>query len=174
MSEQTGSNSERDTLTQLQSLSNSNRGITIEEIAPFLKSLPENISMPVLHALINLGSNQVGIWKSQWLFSFANSPNTTAKAESERWSNVRDKWLDLLSELAPDLRELLQRQNKLTEFGHHLTRSLDYNKTKPFKRITSSILSYLSMFMGKLGFDKIGERLYARALFPKGTVGGNL
>jgi hypothetical protein len=171
MSEQNKTSSESDILTFLESLSNGNIGVTIEHISPFLRNMPENISVTALNQLVIFASDQVGIWGAEWAFSPANAPNTTAKAESARWDKLRAGWVDLLLAQVPDLRETQKHIQEYTEFGHYLKLRLDYNKTKPIQRLSSNILSKISQWLRILGFYNIGKQLYSRALYPKGTVG---
>jgi hypothetical protein len=140
MSDQNKTVTEEDILTLLKSLSNGNTGVTIEHISPFLRNMPENISITVLSQLVNFASNQVGIWGSEWAFSPANLPNTIAKAEPERWGKLRASWVDLLLEQVPDLKETQKHQQELTEFGHHLKRRLEAVSSL-FCKISSGLYS---------------------------------
>jgi len=159
-----------DLLQYLQSQTSSS-GVPIEEVSRLLDGMPDNISAKELNELVKFASNQVGIWEAEWLFSPSESPNLTAKKESEQWSKLWETWFETLSELIPDMREQSERLHNLSLLQHKLTKSVDYNKGRPLIKLISVSTAQIAITLNKLGIRGLAHHLYKLSLYPKGTVG---
>jgi len=162
---------DRDFLARLESLTNRHTGVPYRDFASLLKELG-NSSMPVsdLHQVLNFTSDQLGLWEAQWLFSPAHSPNTLAKTEAEGWRILWQALFDSLAEKVPDTRALLEREQQLRLLHHSLERGVEFNKTRPLRKVTAIVLSQVSFVLNKIGLHGIARNLYAWGLYPKGTV----
>jgi hypothetical protein len=129
------------------------------------------MSTTVLDQIINFASDQVGIWEAEYLFSSASSPNTAARAESERWEQLWGTLSDVLLQLAPDIADLIHRRHRLLVFKPSFEKSLQYTSKKALQRMFAGALSRIAIGLGKLGIVSIPERLYAISMYPKGSVG---
>jgi hypothetical protein len=131
-----------------------------------------NASIPVsqLHQVLNFACDQMGVWEVEWFFSPAHSPNTIAKTEMEGWRILWQRIFNTLVENVPATRDLLEQEQQLKLLQHSLRRGVEYNKTKPFRKLTASLLSRASFVFDKIGFHSIARNLYAWGLYPKGTV----
>lgn len=160
-----------DFLTRLESLANGRTRVPYREFESLLKELG-NASIPVshLHQVLNFTSDQLGLWEAQWLFSPAHSPNTLAKTEVEGWRILWQALFDSLAEKVPDTRALLEREQQLRLLQHSLERGVEFNKTKPLRKVTAIVLSQASFVLNKIGLRGIARNLYAWGLYPKGTV----
>jgi hypothetical protein len=171
MDDQPKFNSEGDLAARLASLANGTSRVTIEDFEALLKNIPERISATVLNQIINFASDQVGIWEAEYSFSSASSPNTAARAESERWEQLWGTWSDVLLKLAPDVADQIHRRHRLIVAKHSVEKSLQYTSKKPLQRMVAGVLSRIAIGLGKLGIVSIPERLYAFSMYPKGSVG---
>jgi hypothetical protein len=160
-----------DFLTRLESLANGRTRVPYREFESLFKELG-NASIPVshLHQVLNFTSDQLGLWEAQWLFSPAHSPNTLAKTEVERWRILWQALFDSLAEKVPDTRALLEREQQLRLLQHSLQRGVEFNKTKPLRKVTAIVLSQASFVLNRIGLHGIARNLYAWGLYPKGTV----
>lgn len=160
-----------DLLQYIQSQNSSGTGVTIANIEPLLKVMPDKITVAELNELVKFASNQVGIWEAEWMFSPSISPQLTAKTEADQWGRLWESWLESLSKLIPDVKEQSERAHRLTVLKHHLSKSVDYNKGKNLTKIISVSLSKIAIVLNKFGIHGLAEHLYMLALYPKGTVG---
>jgi len=159
-----------DLLQYLQSQTNSS-GVPIEEVSRLLDGMPDNISAKELNELVKFASNQVGIWEAEWLFSPSESPNLTAKKESDQWSKLWETWFETLAEIVPDMKEQSERLHSLPVLQPQLSKSVDYNKGRPITKLISVSTAQIAITLNKLGIQGLAKHLYKLALYPKGTVG---
>lgn len=157
----------------LQAQTSSGTGVTIETIERLLKKLPDTMPVAELNELVKFASNQVGIWEAEWMFSPDESPQLTAKAESEKWSKLWTAWLESLCALVPDVKEQSVRAHNLTVLQYHMSKRIDYNKGNPLSKLISEILSMFAIALNKLGVRGLATHLYTLSIYPKGTVGRN-
>jgi hypothetical protein len=129
------------------------------------------MSVAQLDQIVNFASDQVGIWKAEYSFSPAYSPNAAAKAESERWEQLWGAWLDMLLGAVPDVAEQTHLRHRLVVAKHSLEKSLHHTDNKPLRRMFFGAVSKVAIGLGKLGVSGLAERLYAFSLYPKGSVG---
>ncbi len=156
---------------RLTSLANGMSRVMTEDFEVLLKNMPEQVSTTALNQIINFASDQVGIWEAEYSFSSAISPNTVARAESERWAQLWGTWSDVLLKLAPDVADQIHRRHRLIVAKHSVEKSLQYTSKKPLQRMVAGAMSRIAIGLGKLGIVSIPERLYAFSMYPKGSVG---
>lgn len=155
----------------LEALSTGAAGVTVQSFEGLLKSMPEEMSVAQLNQILNFASDQVGIWKAEYLFSPAYSPDAAAKAESERWEQLRGALLDSLLELVPDVEELTHSKHRLSDAQHIMDKSLHRMDNKPLLRMFFGAVSTVAIGLNRLGFSGLAMQLYASSLYPKGSVG---
>jgi len=162
---------DRNFLVRLETLADGRTGVPYRDFEGLLKELG-NGSIPVshLHQVLNFTCDQLGLWEAEWLFSPAHSPNTVAKTEMEGWRIIWQAFFDLLVEKVPDTRALLEREQELRLLQPSLKLGVEYNETKPLKKVTAIVLSQASFVLNKIGFHRIATNLYVWGLYPKGTV----
>jgi hypothetical protein len=161
---------ERDLLTSLDSLANGRMGVSYREFERVLRDGDASIPVTCLHQVLNIACDQLGFWQAEWLFSPAHSPNTPAKTEMEGWQILWRGIFDTLVENVPSTKDPLEREQNLKLLQHSLRRGVEYNETKPFRKIAATILSQASFVLNKIGLHSIANDLYAWGLYPKGTV----
>ncbi len=161
---------ESDLLVRLESLTNRSMGVSYRDFERLLREGNASIPVSHLHQVLNFACDQMGFWEAEWFFSPAHSPNTVAKIEMEGWRILWQGIFNILVENVPDTRDLLEQEQQLRLFGHSLRRGVEYNETKPFRKLTAIVLSQASFVFNKIGFHSIARNLYAWGLYPKGTV----
>jgi hypothetical protein len=162
--------SECDLLAQLESLMNRSIGVSYRDFEGLLREGNASITVSHWHQVLNFACDQMGFWEAEWFFSPAHSPNTVAKIEMEGWRILWQVIFDILVENVPETKDLLEREQQLRLFEHSLRRGVEYNKTRPLRKLTASVLSQGSFVFKKVGFHSIARNLYAWCLYPKGTV----
>jgi len=162
---------ENDLASRLEALSSQMAGVTIERFKVFLKDVPEKMSVVELKQILDLASEQVGIWEAAYSFSPAHSPNVDARSESEQWEQLWNTWSTLLIERAPAIADDVRRKHRLIVARRSVEASLQCKSGKPLQRLTAAGLSRLAIGLGRLGVAGLSERLYALSLYPKGSVG---
>jgi len=162
--------SECDLLARLECLANRSMGMSYRDFERLLRE--GNASIPVSHLnqVHNFACDQLGFWMAEWSFSPAHSPNTVAETETEGWQILCQEIFNTLVENYPDISDLFEQRRKLILLQHSLRRAVEYNKTKPFRKLTAIMLSQASFVFNKIGFHSIARNLYAWCLYPKGTV----
>ena len=163
-------NSGNDLMTRLESFAKERMGVPYREFERVLRECDTSITVACLNQVLKLACDQWGFWEAEWLFSPAHSPNTLAKTEMEGWKALWRGSLDTLVETVPNVKDLLEQEQNLVVFGHSLRRAIEYNKTKPFRKIAAPMLSKLSIVLNKIGLHSIANDLYSWGLYPKGTV----
>ncbi|SPF51283.1 hypothetical protein SBDP1_910022 [Syntrophobacter sp. SbD1] len=160
-------------LAQLKLLTNDSKGVPYQEFERILKHLlkeKEDISVSELNKVCDFACKQLGCWKAEWLFSPAGSPNNIAQTQTDGWRIFYEEIFDALVKEAQDVREALEGLRAKILLSHLIEQRIEYNETKPFKKLTTSVLSHMSFVFKRLGFHRIGRKLYERSLYPKGTV----
>jgi hypothetical protein len=159
--------------TRLRDLSSSNSCLPHGEFQRLLDASPEGrkLPLPVWKEVVDFASDQCARWQAQWLFSPAASPDTTAAQEFESWRQLYATCSAALVERVPDVKEHLGRQHSLTALQHALQLQIEHTKGRPIRRLSSAILSRTAILLRRVGMSDFAERLYARALYPEGTVG---
>ena len=157
---------------RMAALTNQTVGVTIEKFRTFLEgTAKDTMSIAQLNEIVNFASKQVGLWEAAYSFSPAHSPNIGAKNESEQWDELWKAWSALLLEKVPDIADEVNRRHRLIVARPSVETSLQNKSGKPLQRMVAAVLSWLAIGLGKFGIADIPERLYALALYPKGSVG---
>ncbi len=164
------SNSERDLMTRLESFAKERTGVPFREFERVLREGNAPIPVSCLHQVLNFTFDQLGFWQAEWLFSPAHSPNTLAKSEMEGWQILWRGIFDALVENVPSAKDQLEQEQNLMLLRHSLKRGVEYNKTRPFRKMVAIILSQVSFVLNKIGLHSIANNLYSWGLYPKGTV----
>ncbi|MBN1365414.1 MAG: hypothetical protein JW976_11460 [Syntrophaceae bacterium] len=131
----------------------------------------ENINLEQLQNIVNFIFRQFGYWETEWAFSLEDNPNILAQDESEGWEQIIKTFKDLLVKKSPETIELISKAQNFILMKYLIKRRVEYNKTRPLERISTSILSNISFLSSKIGFKNIGLKLYRNSLYPKGTIG---
>jgi hypothetical protein len=105
------------------------------------------------------------------LFSAAASPDTEAAREFEGWRQVYATCSEAMVERLPEVREDIERRHRMVALQCALELQQRYVKERPIQRLCSAILSQSAIILHRVGIGVFAERLYARALYPNGTVG---
>ncbi len=165
-----GPSAEREFLTRVDSLANGCMGVPYREFERILREGDASISVASLHRVLNLACDQFGSWQAEWLFSPAHSPNTVAKTEMQGWEILWRRIFDTLVENVPSTKDPLEREQNLKLLQHSLQRGVEYNETRPCRKIAVTILSQVSFAVNKIGLHSLAKHLYEWCLYPKGTV----
>jgi hypothetical protein len=137
------------------------------------KEINENINHSAFHELLKFISNQYGYWMANWYFSNIGDPDLEAKSELEQWDQL---WQASASSLAESISiplDQLQREHNLITLRESLQRRVDFNKSRVFERLLTSIYSFIAIQLNKVGVKTIANNIYTKSLYPKGTVGRN-
>jgi hypothetical protein len=161
---------ERDLAAMLEFHFKGHPGVKHQDFERVLKEFVD-VTVSELHKVVKFTSDQLGSWEAEWLFSSLDSPNTVAEAEVTGWLMVSRACTNALVERVPQLRGEIDRQQKLISVRHTIERRIDYNKTRWFQRLTTYLLSRISIQLNRIGFQKMANGLYVRSLYPPGTVG---
>lgn len=113
----------------------------------------------------------MGRWESAWMFSPAYAPDETAVSEYEGWRRIWSESCTILVEHSPELQTELATEQRLQSLQHTRRRREAYNRTKPGESISSILYSQTAYVINKLGFNAKAVQLYARHLYPCGSVG---
>jgi hypothetical protein len=158
-------------LTRLEQLTGESKGLSSRE---FLRLMKEdgNTSIPTsqLSKGYRFAYDQLAFWQAEWSFSRADSPDSVAKIEVECWEILCRSFFDSLVEIIPDQQEKIEGLQGKILLHHAMRRRLEYNEGKTFRNLTARLLSEISFVFNRLGLSSIARNLYARALYPKGTV----
>jgi len=158
-------------LARLELLAKQSKGVSCQDFERLIKEDGNSsISVSELHKVFDFACDHFGFWEAEWSFSFADSPDNVAKMEREGWEILCHALFDSLVEKIPDARETLEGLRGRSLLLHAMRRRLEYNEGKTFKKLTGVLLSKMSFVFNRLGFRRIAESLYARALYPKGTI----
>ncbi|MEX0880894.1 MAG: hypothetical protein WEF99_15570 [Thermoanaerobaculia bacterium] len=65
----------------------------------------------------------------------------------------------------------MDRRHNLAVLGGALHRRIKDNEGKPVQRLASVLLSTAGILANRVGMHRLGARLYAAGMFPRGTVG---
>ena len=173
MNEHLSDSPQTELFTRLRDLSSSNSRLPHMEFQRLLEATPEarELSLPHWKEVVDFASDQCARWQAQWLFSAAASPDTTAAQEFEGWRQLYATCSAALVEHVPDIREQICHKHSLTALQHALQQQLEHTKGRPIRRLCSAILSGTAILLRRVGMCHFAERLYARALYPEGTVG---
>jgi len=148
-------------------------GVALEEFVTKMKaskSLEGNLAPTFVNELIKFSAEQSAYWNAKWLFSSATNPNIIAKKEKEGWENLWERWLVILTEKAPEIKEDMTNLKHHISLQYILRRRLVYNKERIFRQTISTTMSNLSFFFNHIGIKQISTSLYSISLYPKGTV----
>jgi hypothetical protein len=155
---------------RMKSLSKGNEGLSYRDFQNSLREMGD-CSVQQLKEVVSFAYDQLGFWDAEWMFSSAHMPNEIAAAESEGWRQLCRICTDKLVKNVPEVRGQLEKQESYASLKHTIKRRVDYNKTRPFSRLAESVISPISFGLDKLGFKGIALQLYARSMYPRGTVG---
>jgi hypothetical protein len=171
MADEPSPTSDNDLMARLELLTSEGHGVSCRDFECMItKDEHTSMTLSELRNLFEFACDQLGHWETEWLFSFADSPNSVANTEREGWTVLRRAFFDLLVREIPDLRESLDSLQRRILLQHSLERRVEYNEGKPWRQISSIVMSKVSFLFDSLGFRRIAFDLYARALYPKGTV----
>jgi hypothetical protein len=149
------------------SLSKERHGVPYRDFERvFRESTKEDITVDGWRKITGFTSDQLGFWESAWLFSRAHSPNLQAKSEMQGWKTVCE-----LKNKISEAADMIEEQHDLAVLKYSIKRAADYNESKPSRRFTAHVRSSLLIKLDEIGLRRVASRLYARALYPKGTVG---
>ncbi|PKN65432.1 MAG: hypothetical protein CVU57_09950 [Deltaproteobacteria bacterium HGW-Deltaproteobacteria-15] len=166
----TDPSSESDLLSRLGALTSGCMGVQYLEFERILREGDSSIPLTSLHQVLNLACDQLGFWQAEWLFSPADTPNTVAKTEMEGWQIMWRGIFDTLVENVPGTKDSLEREQNLKLLQHSLQRGVEYNQTRPVRKIAAAIFSQVSFALNKVGLASSARGLYEWCLYPKGTV----
>jgi len=116
-------------------------------------------------------ANRMGRWESAWMFSPAYAPDETAVSEYEGWRRIWNESVAMLVEHSPELQTELATEQRLQSLKHTRMRRDAFNRTKPGESLSSILYSQTAYVINKLGFNAKAVQLYAKHLYPCGTVG---
>jgi hypothetical protein len=157
-------------IQRMEGLSKQNRSVSHRDFERLIKE-GGNLTLQETKQVFYFASEQLAFWEAEWFYSPAHSPNTTAQEEIEGWHLIYKAISNTLVEKVPQIRGELEKLHTRTLLRHSIERTVAYNKTRPLLRISENIFSSLSFALDKLGFQRAAKQLYARSLYPKGTVG---
>jgi hypothetical protein len=158
-------------LESLRHFSTSKAVISYREFQRLLAQENREMALRDWHEVVTFASEQFSQWQAQWLFSPSTSPDTQAFEELEGWRQMYDGCLEPLIKHAPNVREGIGREHRLRSLRCTIERRIEKNQGRPFDRYLSSLLGKGAILLAGVGLRHAGNRLYAVALFPKGTVG---
>ncbi len=164
-------NGETALLERTAAIAASGKGVSSEEFLALMRQAPESITPSDMNKVVKMASEQVGYWEAEYMFSRADTPNAAAAAESAGWKNTWSACAETLINLAPELRDKLDEQQRMVALHYHLSRRVEYNSTRPFARVASYVFSYASFALKRIGLRSLAQAIYARGLYPAGTVG---
>jgi len=117
--------------------------------------------------IVTLASDQAARWLTLWLFSPAERPDRRAAEENKRWEAAYVAYSKALFEKVPAVRDDINKQHKLLVAQHAVSRRLAQHKG----HFPPGILSQAAIWCGRIGLERLSSNLYARALYPKGSIG---
>ena len=171
MVEETTEGGDAGLLASLRQLSVSNAAITHAEFQRMVDREDRELALTEWHEVVTFASDQCAQWQVRWLFSPVASPDTRAAEELDRWRRAYVGYVEPFVERAPNVREPLEREHRLRAAQRALGRRLEESKGRPLDRWLSALLSKAAILLGRAGMRGVAGRLYATALYPKGTVG---
>ena len=151
-------------------LCNKADGVSHKEIIPLLDKM-KNINVEQLRKVVDFTFRQYSYWETEYAFSPINNPNTLAKNESQEWETISGTFRDLLVETAPEVGNLISKQQDYILIKCLIQRRMDYNEKKPIEKALTSIMSNTSIFLKNIGLKSLGLKLYKNSLYPEGTIG---
>jgi hypothetical protein len=137
----------------------------------FKESAKEDISVDDWRKITRFTSDQLGFWETEWLFSQAYSPNMQAKSEMDGWKMICEACLAELKNKIAAAADMIEEQHDLAVLKYSIKRAVDYNESKPSRKFKANVRSSILVKLDEIGLRRFASRLYARALYPKGTVG---
>lgn len=114
---------------------------------------------------------QLGFWESQWMFSPANAPDTEAAAEYEGWRGYWFECYETLLARDPEQQAQLLGKQRLNSLNQTRKRRAEFNSRSVSDRIGTILLSQAAYVVNKVGMNDSAVKMYARCLYPSGTVG---
>jgi len=121
--------------------------------------------------IASCSASRMGRWESAWMFSPVCAPDETAVAEFEGWRRIWSESCAVLVEQSPELKAELSTEQRQQSLRHTRRRRDAYNSTKPGESMSSILYSQIAYVVNKLGFNDRAVKLYAKHLYPYGTVG---
>ena len=152
---------------------------TAEQLRPSFTEFEEELrkdeegsfSPSQVNNIMEFISDQIGYWRSKWEFSPLGTPNETAQSESEGWDLLWEAFAPILDNIASDLSDLMLRRHNAILGQHTIGCSIEFNRSKPFRRLVSKCMASTAIFLNKIGYSEIASNLYIAALYPRGSVG---
>ncbi len=159
-------------LDRVTSLSKEGHGVHYQDFERvFRESAKEDIPVDGWRKITSFTSDQRGFWEAEWLFSQAYSPNMMAKSEMNGWKIICEACLDELKNKISEAAYMIEEQRNLAVLKYSLKRAVAYNESKLSRKIRANVRSSLLIKLDEIGLRRVAARLYARTLYPKGTVG---
>jgi hypothetical protein len=159
-------------LDRVSSLSKKGHGVHYEDFERvFSESAKEDVPVDGWRKITSFASDQLGFWEAEWLFSWEYSPNTKAKSEMHGWKIICEACLSELKNKISEAPDMIEEQHELAVLKYSIKRAVDYSESKPSRKFKANVRSAILIKLDKIGFSGVASRLYARALYPKGTVG---
>ena len=159
-------------LASMERLTTEAAAISHTEIATALESVPENdFTVAEWYKLTDFALDQIGKWQVKWLFSPAQTPDTVAQTEAEAWERLWDVFSKALVEQVPEVEVELHEKKRLSIPQQLMRQKVQQESGNRPAMFASSVTSRLAIVLNSLGCKSIAHRLYARALFPSGSVG---
>jgi hypothetical protein len=171
MKDELGSETDGDLVSRLEDLVPTGAAVTVVAFEAFTQNFSEKMSVMQLRHILDFASRQVGAWEAEYSFSPADSPNTAAKTESERWEALWVAWSERFIKLVPDIAEQTHRIHRLISAKPSLERAVRYNEQSPLRKMVAGTVSRIAIALGKIGVSGLATQLYAFSLYPKGSVG---
>jgi len=154
----------------LDTLGKNSPDISFQAVASLLGSR-EAVTAAQWRRIAACSADYMGRWESAWMFSPAYAPDETAVSEYEGWRSVWNESVATLLEKSPELQAELATEQRLQSLNHTRRRREAYNRTKPGESLSSILYSQIAYVINKLGFSAKAVQLYAKHLYPPGTVG---
>jgi hypothetical protein len=134
----------------------------------------EDFTVAELKSVAEVAVVQLSLWRARWLFSSAHAPDTVAEVEDAAWHQVWDVLSSELAQKAPDIAQPMRRMKDLSVARALIQRKLEHDGTSTLRKLWASGAGSFAITLNRLGFRRIAEELYKRALYPRGSVGRNL
>ncbi|MFI4922595.1 MAG: hypothetical protein ACHP6J_02645 [Burkholderiales bacterium] len=159
-------------LASLERLTTEATSISHDEMVAAFKSVPDNnVTAAEWYKLVDFAVDQIGQWQVKWLFSSAQAPDTIAQTEADAWERLRDVFSKALVEIVPGIEGELRHKKDLVIAQRLLEWKVQQDHGGRASKLASSVMSRLAITLNRFGCKGIAQRLYAKALYPPGTVG---
>jgi hypothetical protein len=155
-------------------LAASNGRLPYSDIEPFLLAdagKGGSHSPKETRELLDVACDQSALWMTRWMLSPTTSPDKEARREFELWNSLHEAVLLELAKHFPSLRELAEQKQTLAFVESAMRERLREIEKRPIHRFVIASTSRIGIFLNRAGYNRVGSRLHAVALFPKGSVG---